>query len=699
MAKIVRLPKTHGSLAMDNRPASRVDDEELRATARLAQENLLRLQHPDGWWAGELFVDSTLCSDHVLYMHWRGKVDPVLQEKCVKHIRRRQLPDGGWNIYHGGPSEISASVKAYFALKLAGHSPQAPWMAEARATILRLGGIPRCNTFSKLYFALMGVFPWKYLPSIPAEMVLFPDWAYFNIYQMSSWSRAMLIPLAIINHFKPTRVPPADKQLHELYPYGTEGMDFSLPRSERFWTWRNFFLRCDGMLKWFDKLGFRPLRARALKQAEEWMVERMGEGSDGLAAIFPAMLNGLIALEVLGYEETHPVFKKAMADYEGLFVHDPEDFRIAPCFSPVWDTAINAIALAESGLDPAHPALQKASTWLYSKEVRLRGDWIKQNPNAEASGWAFEYNNVYYPDTDDTAMVLMALRLISPEQPEEADAAFKRALDWQMSFQCRDGGWAAFDKDVMKGWLEDVPFADHNAILDPSCSDLTGRTLELLGYLGWDKRDRRVVRALSHLKKTQCGDGSWYGRWGVNYIYGTWQVLRGLKAMDYDMTEDWVRRGHDWLASCQNEDGGWGENCKSYDDPTLKGRGPSTASQTAWALMGLCACGDLDSTTVQRGLQYLIDTQNADGSWTEDEITGTGFPKVFYLKYDMYRNNFPLLALATYANMRGGIFRPTQHADLRADPQLGVFPRLVSLAPQLREVFNGVFNPPGTRMP
>ena len=409
------------------------------------------------------------------------------------------------------------------------------------------------------------------------------------------------------------------------------------------------------------------------------------------------MLNALIALEVLGYEESHPVFQKAKSDFEGLFVDDPNDFRIAPCFSPVWDTAINAIALAESGLDPAHPALRKAGEWLYSKEVRLRGDWIKQNPEPEASGWAFEYNNVYYPDTDDTAMVLMALRLIAPKNPAEADAAFKRALDWQMSFQCRDGGWAAFDKDVMKGWLEDVPFADHNAILDPSCSDLTGRTLELLGYLGWDKRDRRVVRALTHLKKTQCGDGSWYGRWGVNYIYGTWQVLRGLKAIDYDMTEDWVRRGHDWLASCQNDDGGWGENCNTYDDPTLKGRGPSTASQTAWALMGLCACGDLDSRVVQRGLQYLVDNQNADGSWTEDEITGTGFPKVFYLKYDMYRNNFPLLALATYANLRGGIFRPTQHADLKADSQLGVYPRLLSLAPQLREVFNGVFNPPGTR--
>ena len=691
MAKIIRLPKAGSGRLAVNRQQAPVDDEDVQVAVQRAQGNLFRLQAPEGYWVGELVVDSTLCSDYVLYMHWRGKVDPVLQEKCIRHIRRRQLPDGGWNIYHGGPSEINACVKAYFALKLAGHSPQAPWMCEARATILRLGGIPKCNTFSKLYFALMGVFPWKYLPAIPAELVLLPDWLYFNIYQMSSWTRAMMMPLAIINHFKPTRTPPEDRQLHELYPCGLEGGDFSLPRSERFFTWRNFFLRCDSILKWIDNVGWRPFRARALAQAEAWMVERMGEGSDGLAAIFPAMLNALIALEALGYEENHPVFKKAQKDFEDLFVDDPNDFRIQPCFSPVWDTAINAIALVESGVEPDHPALRKASTWLYSKEVRLRGDWIKQNPYHEASGWAFEFNNVYYPDTDDTAMVLMALRLIQPEDAQAAAEAYKRALDWQMSFQCSDGGWAAFDKDVMKGWLEDIPFADHNAMLDPSCSDLTGRTLELLGYLDWDKRDRRVIRAINHLKRTQCDDGSWYGRWGVNYIYGTWQVLRGLRAIDFDMNENWVRRGRDWLASCQNDDGGWGESCNTYDDPTLKGKGPSTASQTSWALMGLIAAGDTESAAVQTGLQYLLDNQNADGSWSEDEITGTGFPKVFYLKYDMYRNNFPLLALATYENARAGVFRPG-HMQLKPAARNRYYPNLRKLAPQLVTVVVGLFS-------
>ncbi len=612
----------------------------------------MRQQKPDGHWCGELLVDSTLCSDFVLYMHWVGEIDAQIQERCVRHILKRQLPDGGWNIYYGGPSEINACVKAYFALKLAGVSADAPFMQEARANILRLGGIPKTNTFSKLYLALMGVFPWQYLPTIPAEMVLLPKWSPFHIYKMSSWSRAMLIPLAIINHFKPTRQLPGDKQLHELYPLGTEHSDFRLPRSERFWTWRNFFLRVDEVLKFMHPLRVRPFRKQALAEAERWMLERIGEGSDGLATVYPAMLNCLIALRCLGYTRKDAIYAKAEKDFAGLFVDDAEDFRIQPCLSPVWDTAINIISLVESGFSAEDPALQKAAQWLIDKEVRIRGDWKENNSYREASGWAFEYNNVYYPDTDDTAMVLMALRLVSPQDRQSLADLFKRALGWQLSFQCKDGGWAAFDKDVTTPWLEDMPFADHNAILDPTCSDLTARTLELFGYIGFDRNHEAVRRAVDYIQLTQDDDGSWYGRWGVNYIYGTWQVLRGLRAIGEDMTQDWILRGRDWLESCQNEDGGWGETCATYDDPTLKGLGESTASQTAWAVMGLCACGDLDRPSVQRGLRFLLSTQERDGSWTEEHITGTGFPKVFYLKYDFYRQNFPLLALATYKNYR-----------------------------------------------
>jgi squalene-hopene/tetraprenyl-beta-curcumene cyclase len=631
-----------------------------------AQENLLRQQRPDGHWCGELLVDSTLCSDFVLFMHWLGEVDGDMQMRCTHHILKRQLPDGGWNIYHGGPSEINASVKAYFALKLAGYSADFPFMRDARANILRLGGIPRMNTFSKLYLALLGQFPWKYLPTIPVEMILLPKWAPFHIHKMSSWSRAMLVPLAIINHFKPTRALPGEKQLHELYPLGTEYQDLRLPRDERFFTWRNFFLRVDTVLKFLHPLQFHPMRHRALQEAERWMLERIGEGSDGLATVYPAMLNSLIALRVLGYSKQHPVYKKAADDFVGLFVDDPEDFRIQPCLSPVWDTAINIISLVESGLSPEHPALRRAADWLINKEVRIRGDWAVNNQHPEASGWAFEYNNVFYPDTDDTAMVLMALRLVRPQDQAKFDELFRRALAWQLSFQCQDGGWAAFDKDVTTHWLEDMPFADHNAILDPTCSDLTARTLELFGYIGFDPKQRCVRNAIQYLIDTQEDDGSWYGRWGVNYIYGTWQVLRGLRAISEDMTQPWILRGRDWLESCQHEDGGWGETCATYENPGMKGIGDSTASQTAWAVMGICACGDLDRPSIQRGLRFLLRSQKGDGSWEEPQITGTGFPGVFYLKYDFYRQNFPLLALATYLNYHNGLgHRPSFYRWVR----------------------------------
>ena len=653
-ANVIALPS-----AIPNADASYcADDPQIAQAIARAQENLLRQQQPDGHWVGELIVDSTLCSDYVLFMHWLGEVDHTLQERCVRHILKRQLRDGGWSIYYHGPSEINASVKAYFALKLAGNSPDLPFMQEARANIMRLGGIPRMNTFSKLYLALLGQFPWQYLPAIPVEMILLPARAPFNIHKMSSWSRAMLIPLAIINHFKPTRKLPGMKQLHELYPLGTEHKDFTLPRHPRFFAWRNFFLRADRVLKFLDRSPIHPLRRRALEEAERWMLERIGEGSDGLATVFPAMLNSLIALRTLGYSSQHPIYEKAAKDFASLFVDDPQDFRIQPCLSPVWDTSINIIALAESGVPANHPALQKAAAWLAQKEVRIRGDWTVNNPHPEASGWAFEYNNVYYPDTDDTAMVLMALRLVRPKDFEQVTELFERAIKWQLSFQCRDGGWAAFDKEVTTHWLEDMPFADHNAILDPTCSDLTARTLELLGYLGFDRRAGCVRRAIRYLIETQDDDGSWYGRWGVNYIYGTWQVLRGLRAIGENMTQDWILRGRDWLESCQNDDGGWGETCASYENPAFKGKGKSTASQTSWALMGLCACGDIERASVQRGLRYLLASQKRDGAWDEPQITGTGFPRVFYLKYDMYRQNFPLLALATYVNYRSGLGHP-----------------------------------------
>jgi squalene-hopene/tetraprenyl-beta-curcumene cyclase len=651
-------PRTSNPSAAEER--GRLD----RAIGR-AQQNLLRLQHPEGYWCGELFADATLCSDYVLYLHWAEEVDRVLEEKCVAHIRRRQLADGGWSLYGGGPSDVNASVKAYFALKLAGHSPNDPWMREARACILRLGGIPRMNTYAKLYLALLGQFPWKYLPTVPVEMMFFPTWFRFHLYELSSWSRAMLVPLAILNHYKPTRQLPAEQQLHELYPVGSEHGDLGLGWQRPRLSWPNFFLACDRLLKLLHRLPWKPWRRSALDRAERWMTARMGEGSDGLAAIFPAMLNALIALKTLRYSKDHPLMVKAKRDFAGLFVDDPHDFRIQPCLSPVWDTAINLVALLESGVAPWREEIQRAVAWLESKEVRTAGDWSVKSPDVEPSGWAFEFNNVHYPDTDDTMMVLMALALARREERKdevdgplaaESSSILSRPLRWLLSFQCKDGGWGAFDKDVTQRWLEKVPFADHNAILDPTCSDLTGRVLELLGRTRYTRESLVVQRALAFLRKTQDADGSWYGRWGVNYLYGTWQVLRGLQAIGEDMRQDWVVRARDWLVSCQNEDGGWGETAASYDDPHLKGKGPSTPSQTAWALMGILAAAqphELDSRAIRRGIAFLIDRQNPDGSWPEPETTGTGFPGVFYLRYDMYRNNWPLLALSVWRGLVG----------------------------------------------
>jgi squalene-hopene/tetraprenyl-beta-curcumene cyclase len=624
---------------------------DLEAAIKRSQDYLLSVQYPEGYWVGELMVDSTLVSDTVAYHHWNGKVDTAWQRKAVNHIFSMQLPDGGWNIYYGGPSEVNATIKAYLALKLAGVPVTDPRMLRAREVALNFGGVPRMNTFSKLYLALLGLFPWEYVPTIPCEVLLIGKWFHVNFWDMSNWSRAMLVPLAIINHFKPTRTPKNPVTLDELYPHGFHERDLALPPDPDKISFRNFFLWLDRLHKfaeWFAEHGIHPFRKSALRKAEEWMLERF-EGSDGLAAIFPAMLNSLIALKVLGYADDHPQVLRAERELKKLEHEAENSVRIEPCFSPVWDSAIVAICLRESGVPAEDPRLKKCASWLMDKEIRLRGDWHHKNPvDVEPSGWVFEYNNQWNPDVDDTAMVLLALRLIPTDDVKRRDECFKRGMKWMMAFQCKDGGWAAFDKDCTKNILEKVPFADHNAMLDPECADITARILELLGYEKWSTSDSQITEALEYIRKQQEPDGSWYGRWGVNYIYGTWQVLRGLRALGIDMNQPWLLKARDWLESVQHADGGWGERCNTYDDPVFKGQGPSTASQTAWAVMGLCAFDDANRPSLKRGIEYLIKTQNADGSWTELETTGTGFPKVFYLKYDMYRNAWPLLAFATY---------------------------------------------------
>jgi squalene-hopene/tetraprenyl-beta-curcumene cyclase len=501
---------------------------------------------------------------------------------------------------------------------------------------------------------LLGLVGWNHVPTIPSEVILIGKWFHVNFWEMSNWSRAMIVPLAIINHFRPTRPLDQGLNLDELYPAGKGELDEALrPRYFDF-SLRNGFLWLDRLHKLAESVsraGLHPFRRLALKKAEKWMLERF-EGANGLAAIFPAMLNALIALKALGYPDDHPQVLRAERELKNLEHEDAHSVRIEPCFSPVWDTAIVAICLRESGVPAEHPRLKQAADWLMDKEIRFRGDWVYKNPaDVEPSGWVFEYENKWNPDVDDSAMVLLALRQIPTDNPARRDECFQRALKWMMTFQCKDGGWAAFDKDCTKSVLEKVPFADHNAMLDPECADITARILELLGYEGALVSNPQIVKALEYLREEQEEDGSWYGRWGVNYIYGTWQVLRGLRALNVNMNQRWLLRARDWLESVQHEDGGWGERCNTYDDPVFKGKGPSTASQTAWAVMGLCAFDDPNRESIRRGIEYLVRNQNPDGSWTEHEITGTGFPKVFYLKYDMYRNAWPLLAFATYRKL------------------------------------------------
>ncbi|MDE2291273.1 MAG: squalene--hopene cyclase [Elusimicrobia bacterium] len=613
-----------------------------------AQEALLAKQDGrEGFWCAELRADTTLESDAVMLWNYLGRGSDPKVQRLARTILAEQLPDGGWPIYRNGPSEISATVKAYWALKFAGYKPDHPALVRARERIAALGGIHRVNTYSKFYMALWGLYGWEGVPSIPPEIMLFPTWFYFNLYQMSSWTRAIVVPLAIIWSERPKPRCPDHARLDELFPDERRHVPLSAampPHS--FFSWTNFFLMWDRGLKGAEGKGPHWVRIWALKLCEEWVLERLEE-SDGLGAIYPGILNTILAMKCLGYSDTDPRLRKQIKEFEFLELDRGERLEMEPCHSPVWDTAISVIGLAESGLDRRHPSLVKAAEWLLHKEIRAAGDWRATNTIGPAGGWAFEFNNRFYPDIDDTAMVMLALRHVDLDEGPalKREQACLRGLHWLISMQSSTGGWAAFDRDNTKTILTKIPFADHNAMIDPPTADVTGRVLELLGYIGYDPSYPAVNSALAFLRREQEADGSWYGRWGVNYIYGTWQVLMGLKAIGQDMSEPWVQKAANWLASVQRPDGGWGETCATYNDPSLKGAGPSTPSQTAWAILGLMAADRIDDEAVERGVAHLLSTQRSDGSWDEAEFTGTGFPKVFYLEYTLYRHSFPLLAL------------------------------------------------------
>ena len=625
--------------------------EALREGIAKAQEALLSKQdEAQGFWCAELAADTTLESDAIMFWNFLGRGSDPKIPRLAATIIQEQLPDGGWPIYRNGPAEISATVKAYWALKFAGYKADHPALAKARERIKALGGIHRVNTYSKFYMAMWGLYEWKGVPSIPPEIMLFPSWFYFNIYQMSSWTRAIVIPLALIWSERPPLKCPAHARLDELFPDASRSVPLSYvmpPHS--FFSWTNFFLLCDKALKGAEGRGPHWVRMWALKLCEEWILERL-EDSDGLGAIYPGIVNTVFAMKSLGYSDNDPRLRAQIAEFEALEVDRGERLEMEPCHSPVWDTAIAVIGLAESGLDRRHPSLVRATEWLLSKEIRRTGDWRHTNTVGPAGGWAFEFHNDFYPDIDDTAMVMLALRHVELEDRPalQREQACLRGLHWLLSMQSAPGGWAAFDKDNTKVILTKIPFADHNAMIDPPTADVTGRVLELLGYIGYDASYGAVQSAVQFLKREQEADGSWYGRWGVNYIYGTWQVLMGLKAIGADMSEPWIQKAANWLASVQLPDGGWGETCATYNDPLLKGSGPATPSQTAWAIMGLISAGRSGDPAVERGVAHLLSTQRPDGAWDESEFTGTGFPKVFYLEYTLYRDSFPLLALGKY---------------------------------------------------
>jgi squalene-hopene/tetraprenyl-beta-curcumene cyclase len=620
-----------------------------------ARDYLFSQQHEDGYWCGELEADTTLESDYIAIHTLLGTGNRERMERAVPEIIRHQNEDGGWPIYAGGPSNISASVKAYFALKLMGLTADHPVLEHARSCILAMGGATECNTFTKIYLCFLGQYDWEAVPAVPPEIVLFPNWFWFNLYEISSWSRAILVPLSVCYAKKPFKKLPPEMGIDELFVGGRYGKHLHLKWNPRLVSWRNFFLVLNQVVHFCEMFHIRPLRKLALRKAEEWMLARF-EKSDGLGAIYPGILNSIIALRCLGYSTDDPQVIRALDEFEKLGIDEPgiadhsePTFRMQPCMSPVWDTAYAMFALGEAGVPKTDPRMVKAADWILSKEVRTRGDWAVKVRNVHPGGWYFEFNNEFYPDVDDSAMVLLGLDKVDHPKERYQHSVATRAIDWIFAMQCKNGGWASFDKDNTRMVFQHIPFADHNAMLDPPTVDITGRVLEMLAAYGYTQDDPKVRKAIKFVLSQQEADGSWFGRWGVNYIYGTMLVLRGLQAMGVDHHEPYIQQAAEWLRMVQNPDGGWGETCGSYDDPSTRGIGPSTPSQTAWGIMGLLAAGDTRSESVQKGVLYLLENQRPDGTWDEDQYTGTGFPRVFYLAYHLYRDYFPLIALSSYA--------------------------------------------------
>jgi len=634
-----------------------IADPGLEKSIRAAADALLADQKPDGHWVFELEADATIPAEYVLMVHYFAEdANLELERKIGVYLRRIQGVHGGWPLFHEGGFDMSASVKAYFALKMIGDDINADHMRRAREAILAREGAVKSNVFTRALLSLYGVIPWKSVPVMPVEIVLLPKWFPFHIDKISYWARTVIVPLLVLQALKPRAINPRGVTIDELFHEDprTVGAPHKAPHQK--WTWFIGFRLIDIVLRALEPVTPKSLRKRAIDKCVAWVTERLN-GIDGLGAIYPAMENSVKMYAVLGYPPDHPDRKIARASLDKLLVVKDDEAYCQPCVSPVWDTGLVAHAMLEVGDERAVAAANRALDWLKPLQVLdVKGDWTEQRPNVRPGGWAFQYNNARYPDLDDTAVVVMAMDRARKVRGPEFDQSIARGREWVVGLQSRDGGWGAFDADNAYHYLNNIPFADHGALLDPPTADLTARCLSMLAQLGETPATSAPMRdAIAWLKRDQLPEGSWYGRWGMNYIYGTWSTLCALNAAGVDHQSPMIRKAVDWFVAIQNPDGGWGEDGASYRlDYRGYERAPSTASQTAWALLGLMAAGEVDHAAVGRGIAYLARNQGEDGLWNEQRYTATGFPRVFYLRYHGYRRFFPLWALARYRNLKSG---------------------------------------------
>ena len=612
-----------------------------------ATSHLLRLQADKGYWWGELESNVTITAEHVFLRHVLGVPDVEERRKAARYILSKQRDDGSWGNWFEGAPDLSTTIEAYTALKMAGNSADRPEMQAARSFILAHGGVEKARVFTKIWLAMMGEWDWRGVPVLPVEFVLLPSWSPISIYSFGCWARQTIVPLAVVMAKKPVVPLPAPQRIDELFVHKRNNANLRVPVLKRTPRAR-FFQIADRLLRLHARLPIKPGRTAAIRKAERWIVERQEEdGSWG--GIQPPWVYSLIALHLLDYGPDHPVIKKGLDGFHGptgFAIEDDSTFHLQSCLSPVWDTGLAMMALQDAGLPEDHPALVQAGNWLLDEQIHSGGDW-QARCRAEPGGWAFEFANDHYPDTDDSAVVMMALAKAAVD-PVRKGRALRRGTEWLVAMQSRNGGWGAFDRNNTQTWTRDIPFADFGEMIDPPSADVTAHIVEHLGRLGWSADRPEIRRALDYLKREQEPDGSWYGRWGVNLIYGTGAVLPALEAVGEPMDEAVVTRAVDWLVGHQNDDGGWGERIEGYEDPAWRGKGPSTPSQTAWALLGLIAAGRIDHPSTDRGIAYLVHTQRSRGGWDEPYFTGTGFPMDFMINYHLYRDVFPLMALGRY---------------------------------------------------